>query len=183
MDKKIFGVTGLMACGKGTVAKYFAEKYNADTFRFSTILRDVLDRLYLPQSRENFQKITPMLLDLFGTDLLSKIIAQDVAKSNKDIIIVEGIRRFPDIEYLKKMPGFKLVAIEVDAKIRYQRLVARSENPGDAEKTWEQFLEEHKAATEIDIPKLMEASDIKINNSGSVEELYKQLDNLINPVK
>lgn len=179
MDKKIFGVTGLMACGKGTVAKYFAEKYGADTFRFSTILRDVLDRLYLPQSRENFQKMTPMLLDLFGTDLLSKIIAQDVAKSKKDIIIVEGIRRFPDIEYLKKLPGFKLLAVEVDAKIRYQRLVVRNENPGDAEKTWEQFLEEHKAATEINIPKLMETADIKINNDGTLEDLYKQLDKLL----
>lgn len=179
MDRKIFGLTGLMACGKGTVAKYLVEKNGAAGFRFSTIVRDILDRLYLPQSRENFQKMVPILLEGFGTDLLSKIMAQDVMKSDKKIIVIDGIRRFPDIEHLKKIPGFKLVAIEVDAKIRYQRLVARGENAGDSEKTWEQFLEEHKAATEIDIPKLMEAADIKINNNGSIEELYKQLDNLV----
>ena len=183
MEKRIFGLTGLMACGKGTVAKYLVEKYDAESFRFSTIVRDVLDRLYLPQSRENFQKIVPILLDGFGTDLLSKIMAQDVMKSDKNIIVIDGIRRFPDIEHLKKIPGFKLVAIEVEAKTRYQRLVARGENAGDAEKTWEQFLEEHKAATEIDIPKLMASADIKIDNNGSVEDLYKQLDGLIHPVK
>lgn len=183
MEKRIFGLTGLMACGKGTVAKYLVEKYGAESFRFSTIVRDVLDRLYLEKSRANFQKMVPILLEGFGTDLLSKIMAQDVLKLDKNIIVVDGIRRFPDIEHLKKIPGFKLVAIEVEAKTRYQRLVARNENPGDAEKTWEQFLEEHQAATEIDIPKLMEAADIKINNNGSLEDLYKQLDQLINPVK
>lgn len=167
-----------MACGKGTIAKYLEEKYGADTFRFSSILRDVLDRLYVPQSRENFQKLVPAILDLYGTDLLSKAIAQDVTKSKAEIIVVDGIRRFPDIEHLKKIPGFQLVAVDVDAKIRYQRLVLRNENPGDAEKTWEQFLEEHKAATEIDIPKLMEAADINIDNNGTLADLYRQLDEL-----
>jgi dephospho-CoA kinase len=179
MEKRIFGLTGLMACGKGTVAKYLVEKYGAESFRFSTIVRDVLDRLYLEKSRANFQKMVPILLEGFGTDLLSKIMAQDVLKSDKNIIVVDGIRRFPDIEHLKKIPGFKLVAIEVEAKTRYQRLVARNENPGDAEKTWEQFLEEHKAATEIEIPDLMAQADIKIDNNASVEDLYKQLDELL----
>lgn len=179
MDKKIFGLTGLMACGKGTAAEYLAAKYGAQAIRFSTIVRDVLDRLYLPQSRANMQKMIPILLNGFGTDLLSKVMAQDVLKSDKNIIVIDGVRRFPDIEHLKKIPGFTLVAIEVDPKIRYQRLVSRGENAGDKEKTWEQFLAEHQAATEIDIPKLMAVADIKIDNNGSLEDLYRQLDKLV----
>lgn len=179
MDKKIFGLTGLMACGKGTVAKYLADKHGAQAIRFSTIVRDVLDRLYLPQSRANMQKMIPILLDGFGTDLLSKVMAQDVLKSDKNIIVIDGVRRFPDIEHLKKIPGFKLVAVEVDAKARYQRLVSRGENAGDKEKTWEQFLAEHQATTEIDIPKIMASADIKIDNNGNLEDLYRQLDNLV----
>lgn len=179
MDKKIFGLTGLMACGKGTAAKYLSDRHGAQSIRFSTIVRDVLDRLYLPQSRANMQKMIPILLDGFGTDLLSKVMAQDVLKSDKNIIVIDGVRRFPDIEHLKKIPGFKLVAIEVEAKIRYQRLISRGENPGDKEKTWDSFLTEHQAVTEIDIPKLMAAADIKIDNNGSLEDLYKQLDKLV----
>ena len=178
-NKTILGFTGLMACGKGTAAKYLAEKYNADTFRFSTMLRDVLDRLYLPQSRENFQIISPLLRETFGQDLMAKVIAKDVESADSKIIAIDGMRRPADIEYLKKLSGFRMVAIDVDAKVRYERLKARSENPGDAEKTWEQFQKEHEAETEIYIPELMKQADVTINNNGTLEEFYKQLDKLV----
>ena len=102
-DKIILGFTGLMACGKGTAAKYLAEKYNADTFRFSTMLRDVLDRLYLPKSRKNFQIISPLLRETFGQDLMAKVMAKDVENADSRIIAIDGMRRPADIEYLKKM--------------------------------------------------------------------------------
>jgi dephospho-CoA kinase len=178
-DKIILGFTGLMACGKGTAAKYLASKYNADTFRFSTMLRDVLDRLYLPQSRKNFQIISPLLRETFGQDLMAKVMAKDVESADSRVIAIDGMRRPADIEYLKKLPGFKMVAIDVDAKVRYERLKARGENPGDKEKTWEQFQKEHEAETEIYIPELMKQSDVTINNNGTLEDFYKQLDELI----
>ena len=178
-DKIILGFTGLMACGKGTAARYLDEKYNADTFRFSTMLRDVLDRLYLPQSRENFQIISPLLRETFGQDLMAKVIARDVESADSRIIAIDGMRRPADIEYLKKLPGFRMVAIDVDAKVRYERLRARAENPGDAEKTWEQFQKEHEAETEIYIPELMKQADVTIDNNGTLEDLYKQIDKLI----
>jgi dephospho-CoA kinase len=179
-DKIILGFTGLMACGKGTAAKYLKEKYGADTFRFSTMLRDVLDRLYLPQSRENFQIISPLLRETFGQDLMAKVIAKDVESADSKIIAIDGMRRPADIEYLKKISGFRMVAIEVDAKVRYERLKVRAENPGDAEKTWEQFQKEHEAETEIYIPELMKQADVVIDNNSSLEDLYKQLDKLVN---
>ncbi|MBU1202919.1 AAA family ATPase [Patescibacteria group bacterium] len=178
-EKIILGFTGLIACGKGTAAKYFASKYNADTFRFSTMLRDILDRLYLPQSRENFQIISPVLREAFGQDLMAKVISEDVKNSQAEMIVIDGMRRPADIEYLKKISGFKMIAIEVDAKVRYERLRARGENSDDKEKTWEQFQAEHKAETEIYIPDLMKQADITINNNGTLEELYKQLDKLV----
>ena len=178
-DKIILGFTGLMACGKGTAAKYLAEKYNADTFRFSTMLRDVLDRLYLPKSRKNFQIISPLLSETFGQDLMAKVMAKDVENADSRIIAIDGMRRPADIEYLKKMSGFRMVAIDVEAKIRYERLKDRAENSGDQEKTWEQFQKEHEAETEIYIPELMKQADVTVNNDGTLEELYKQLDKLI----
>jgi len=178
-NKIILGFTGLMACGKGTAAKYLQEKYGADTFRFSTMLRDILDRLYLPQSRENFQIISPLLRETFGQDLMAKVIAKDVEGADSKLIAIDGMRRPADIEYLKKITGFRMVAIDVDAKVRYQRLKARAENPGDKEKTWEQFQAEHQAETEIYIPELMKQADVTIDNNGSLEEFYQQIDKLV----
>ncbi|MBT4516919.1 MAG: AAA family ATPase [Candidatus Komeilibacteria bacterium] len=178
-QKIILGFTGLISSGKGTAAKYLKEKYKADTFRFSTMLRDVLDRLYLPQSRENFQIISPILREAFGQDLMAKVIAEDVKKSNSNLIAIDGMRRPADIEYLKDIPGFKMIAIEVDEKTRFERLLKRGENTDDATKTFEQFKKEHKAETEIHIPDLMKQADITIDNNGNLEDFYKQLDKLI----
>ena len=178
-QKIILGFTGLISSGKGTAAKYLKEKYKADTFRFSTMLRDVLDRLYLPQSRENFQIISPILREAYGQDLMAKVIAEDVKKSNYNLIAIDGMRRPADIEYLKDIPGFKMIAIEVDEKTRFERLLKRGENTDDATKTFEQFKKEHKAETEIHIPDLMKQADITIDNNGNLEDFYKQLDKLI----
>lgn len=179
MEKRIFVFTGLLASGKGTAAKYLTEKYQASSFRFSTMLRDVLKRLYMPDSRENMQMISQLLREGISQDIMSRVIAEDAASAQNNLVVIDGARRMTDIEYLKKLSGFTLVAIEVDQKIRYQRLVIRNENPGDDKKTYEQFVQDETAEAEAEIPFIMGQATIKINNNGSLEDLYKQLDQLI----
>jgi len=179
MDKKILVFTGLPASGKGTAAKYLVEKYQAKSFRFSTIMRDLLDRLYLPQSRENMSHISKVLRQNFSEDLFAKVMAEDASRVQTSIVVVDGARRLADVEYLGKLPGFKLVSLEADMRIRYERLTKRGENPDDANKTWEEFQEDHNLETELSIPALMAKADVVINNDGSIEDFYKQLDNLV----
>lgn len=179
MSKIILGFTGLMACGKGTAAQYYKEKYGAPTFRFSTSMRDLLDRLYLPQSRENMSTISRITREAFGQDLYAKVMAGDVGKADHDIVVVEGIRRMDDVKELKKLENFKLVAIEVDMKTRYDRLKIRGENSDDNSKTWEQFQADHELETEKTIPPVMAKADVTIDNNGSLEDFYKQLEELV----
>ncbi len=180
MSKKIIlGFTGLIASGKGTAAKYLVEKHSAVSFRFSTILRDLLDRLYMPQSRDNMVNISKVLREEFGQDLLSKVMIKDIEQADANIVVIDGMRRPADIQDLKDLPGLKVVAIEVDAKTRHARLNKRSENPDDQTKTWEQFLKDHEKETEITIPDLMKQADVTVDNNGSLEDFYKQLDKLV----
>lgn len=65
---------------------------------------------------------------------MSKVIALDVENDSNPIVAVEGIRRPTDITYLEKLPGFNLIYITADPKIRWERLVKHLENPGDTEK-------------------------------------------------
>ena len=88
--KIILGLAGEMASGKGTVAKYAAEKYNAKTWRFSTMLRDVLDRLSLEQSRDNMQTLSTILRQNFGEELFARVMAEDVKKDTSEIIVEIG---------------------------------------------------------------------------------------------
>jgi dephospho-CoA kinase len=92
MPKIIIGLAGEIASGKDVTKKYLEINYGASCHRFSTILRDILNRLYLPIKRENMQDISTFLRQRFGEDLLAKIITEDVKNDPHEIVVVDGIR-------------------------------------------------------------------------------------------
>ncbi|MFH1946920.1 MAG: AAA family ATPase [Candidatus Magasanikbacteria bacterium] len=181
--KIILGFVGDLAAGKGTIAKYLEEKYKINTYRFSTMLRDILDRIYIPQSRENLQKISTLLRENFSQDVMSRVIANDVENDKNELVVVEGIRRPTDITYLQELEGFFLIYITADPKTRWQRLVKRNENPGDNKKTFEEFSQDEQAEADRLIKELGQKAKYTINNNGTFEELYKQVDEIINKIK
>jgi len=178
-NKIIIGLVGEICAGKGIVVKYLAEKHGAASYRFSTMLRDLLARLYLPLSRKNMQNISTAIRQYFAEDIIAKVMTEDVKNNKNKIIIVDGVRRIADIKYLKKIPGFKLVRLVAAPEIRYQRLIARKENPGDKNKTYKEFLADHKKEADSQVPLVMAQADLEINNNGSLADLYKQVDQII----
>jgi dephospho-CoA kinase len=185
MKKKIIiGLVGEIASGKGTAAQYLQERYGAEICRFSTPLRDVVKRLHMDVDRQTMQAMSKCLRETFGQDLLAKIITEDAKKSPANIVVVDGIRREADIVYLKEIPRFALVYITADMEIRYQRIIGRNENQDDQQKTFEQFVKDHEAETELDIPKLGATVDeaCRIDNNGNLEQLRRRLDEVIEEI-
>lgn len=182
-NKIVLGFVGDLAAGKGTICKYLKEQHGVNAYRYSTMLRDVMKRLYIPESRESLQQLSKILRESFGQDLMSKVIALDVENDPNNITAVEGIRRPSDIIYLEKMPGFNLVYITADPKIRWERLVKRAENPGDVEKTYEQFLADEQAEADRLIKELGATAKFTITNNGNWEEFYKQMEEILNKIK
>jgi dephospho-CoA kinase len=179
MSKLILGITGELASGKGTAADYFVKKHGASTHRFSTMLRDIAKRMYLEESRENLQKLSTLFRGNFNEDLLSMVIYKDVESDEHDLIVIDGVRRMGDIEYLKSLPGFRLIYIETDVKERYDRIITRGENSDDNSKTLEEFKEDNKREAERQIKDLKNKASVVIDNNGSFDELYKQLDEIV----
>ncbi len=179
MSKIIIGLVGSLASGKETTKKYLVEKYSAQDCRFSSILRDVLNRLALPVSRENLQNLSTVLRANFGEDLLASAIASDASNLDADVVVIDGVRRFTDIEHLQVLPNFILVKIDADPKIRYERMKLRNENVGDKEKTLEEFIEDGNAEADRQIPEVMKIAKYAIDNSGTLPELYAQIEKII----
>lgn len=182
MAKIIIGTVGQIACGKEAIKKYLANKYNVKSCRFSDSLRDIVKRIDVPESRENLQKLSTVLRSAFGEDLLARVISVDTSKIDADIVIADGIRRMADIKYLKELPNFYLIRVDVDVKIRYERMKTRNENVGDKDKTFEQFLAEENYETEKTIPEVMNYAKISISNNGTLEEMYLQVDKIIEQI-
>lgn len=183
MGKIILGFAGEIASGKGTAAKYLIEKYGSGYFQFSTILRDLLKRLHIEESRENTQKISTVLRQNFGEDILSKTISGDVASDSHGIIAVDGVRRLSDIKYLRTMQGFRLVYIEADIRKRFDRIVSHGENVDDRNKTFEEFEKDNAGEAESQIKGLKAHADFVVDNNGTVEQLYGQIDGIVGKCK
>lgn len=179
MAKLILGFTGPIASGKEVAKKYIESNYGGSNFKFSTILREVLAYLDIENNRDNLMALSTFLRQQYGEDILAKAIAKKVKDSTEEVIVVDGIRRLADIAYLKKIPGFTLIAINAQPEIRYERSVVRNENPGDAEKSYETFLADHQKETEISIPEVMSQANYHLDNSGDLSNLYQEIDKII----
>jgi dephospho-CoA kinase len=182
MTKIILGLAGPIASGKGTVCQYLKDKHSAEIFRFSTMLRDVLDRFYIEQSRENMQALSSSLRQTFGDELMAKTIANDVKNSRAQIIILDGVRRQPDIKYLREMPNFRLVSIDAEQKRRFDRITKRDENTDDTGKTFSDFQEDEKKEAEQQIKEVAKTAKFNLDNNGTKEELYSQIDKILNEI-
>ena len=183
MSKMILGFTGPIASGKEVVKKYLENKYGADSFKFSNILRHILDYLDIDQNRDNLIALSTFLRQQYGEDILAKAIAKEVKEATNDTIIVDGIRRLMDIKYLKEIPGFTLIAIDAQPEIRYNRSVSRNENPGDADKSYATFLSDHQKETETSIPEVMAEAKYQLDNNGDLETLYREIDKIMEKIQ
>jgi dephospho-CoA kinase len=179
MAERIIGLAGEIASGKTTAAKYLAGKHNAQSYRFSTPLREILERIYIPTSRENLTALSIALRQTFGEDVFSTVTRQDVERSPSPLIVIDGIRRLQDISALRDLPGFTLIYLEAPLETRFERITKRGENEDDLGKTWEQFKKDHELETERQIQALKPLAAEVISNAGSMVEFQTALDGLI----
>ena len=179
MAELIIGFIGQNGSGKSKAAAYLAERYKTEykveKLAFSTILRRFLQDLGVTTSRENLLRYSEVLRKHFGQNLLSEHVGEQIRLSRADLIIVEGIRRKSDLSNLN-FHNFHLISLIAKPEIRYQRLVSRKQNPGDEQKSYEDFLTDQESEPERDIQKVAKKAKIIIDNNGTTKELQLQLE-------
>ncbi len=181
--KIVIGFVGKICSGKGEAASYLRKKYKGDSAVFSQSMRDILDRLYVSQTRENLQKISLLLRQNFGGDIFSKTMVGDIERSKTKYTIIDGFRRVEDVLAFQKLPSFTLIHITAPEKLRFERLKKRKQNPGDAKVTWRQFKTQDNAETEKTIAAAAKKARYEIENAGSLKDFYKKLDAIVSKIK
>ena len=176
----IFGFVGLPCAGKGTAIDYLVKNHRFFYTSTSDEIRDEIRQNGQKITRENLQKTAGELRQKYGPDILAKRTWKKVVVSGRKKAVVDSIRAVEEIEFLKKQPGFYLIAVLADSKIRFQRIKARNRE-GDPQ-TWEKFLamearDRHAEGRSIDA--CLQMADFKIKNNGAVEELQRQIESII----
>ena len=130
---------------------------------------DLLTRVSLDKSRENFIQVSEAMRKAFGEDVFSHAILHDMLEAPHDVAILDGVRRVQDIVALEPLPQFKLIAIDTEPQLRFERMKKRGEKTGETNMTWSEFQAVENAPTEVTIPEVMARAWRTIPNNGDMD--------------
>ena len=184
-DKMIIGVTGTNGAGKSTVLN-FLKHMGFSFYSCSDEIREELIRNNIPETRESLIAMGNGLREKFGPGILAARIKKKIsdAGGTKNFVI-DSIRNPSEVEELRKLEGFKLIAVDAPIEERFKRLMSRQKRGirNESAVTLEKFAELEKREmsenpSSQQLHKVMKLADSTIINDGSVAEIEKKLWNL-----
>ena len=176
----LIGLTGKYAAGKGTVAE--ALKTRGFSYHScSDILREELRRRGVAESREALLALGNELRRAGGPGELARRLTPRLADGGSHI--VDSIRNPAEVEALRELEGFILIAVDASPEIRFTRLRARA-RIGDPE-TYEAFQELEARELVSDDPTTQQLNatlalaDHRLQNDEGIDELHLALNQLL----
>ncbi len=164
--------------GKDTVGEYLVNTYGAYHIKYSNILDEILDILDMPKSRRNEIDVGMAMRSAFHEGVLNQAIKKKVMAATNDLRVVNGIRFQDEFDTVKSLGGHFLY-VTAPQEILYQRFLERREKSDDNTLSASEFEKLENEPTEIKIPQLGQQCDFKIENTGSVEDLYRKVDVIV----
>lgn len=123
-------VYGKLRAGKTEVCNYISQKIDCDVFEFSKGVQEVVDLLYPEKkgtkNRELLVSIGQHLREL-DKDVWVNIVKNKILNSNKENILVAGVRQENEFEMLKEL-GFIFIQVEASETTRIERCKAEGDN-------------------------------------------------------
>ena len=167
----IIGITGPIATGKTTVAKYISSNEGFVYSRYSQIIKGMLEQKSIVADREKLQQVGWDLFSNMDQYKLNKKLEQEVIDGSN--IVIDGLRHFEDYTYWKEryFKRFFLIYIDSTYDSCYSRHQALYDNSDYGK------IINHPVESEV--TKLKRLADYILPNSGSIEELYTTLDKVI----
>jgi len=175
-DFRLIGLTGTNAAGKGEVAAFYRKK-GYDYISLSDLIREELKNRSLPASRENLIAVGNELRENFGPDILARRAASRISGKT----VIDSIRHPAEIEYLRSLGSFILLAVDAPVEIRFER--AKKRGRDESASTLEEFIkqenrEKGNGGNNQQLDRCLALADLMIINDGSLEELQQKLEKL-----
>ena len=165
---KIIGFCGLPGAGKTTAIESIKDLGKVITM--GDVIRNELLKRNIEPSDDNLGYMAKKLRNEGGDEIIAEKCVELIQKSsNNKIIFIDGIRSKAEVEVFRKIWKFPIIAIELDQKMRYKRIVdrARIDDSRDLTDIKERDLREIGFGLED----VIKNADFHIYNEGSIEQL------------
>ncbi len=154
--------------------------YSARNF----IVREIESR-GMPVNRDSMAMVANDLRAIHSPSYIIESLFNE-AKIDGTNAVIESIRTEGEINALRTEPHFVLLAVNADPKVRYDRIVARGSVTDQI--TFEKFqADETREMTSTDphkqnLSRCIALADHLLNNDGTKEELYAQVDTILGAI-
>lgn len=173
----LIGVTGTNGSGKGTVVEYLVMKKGFSHYSARMFLVEEITRRGLKQNRSSMRDVANSLRQEHEPHYLMERL-YEMAKDEPKAVL-ESVRTIGEAEFLKSK-GAYLFAVDADRKLRYERITARGSETDHID--FDTFCEQEDREMaspdpwDMNVFGVMQMSDARIENNGTLEELHHQID-------
>lgn len=182
----IIGITGTLGAGKGTIVDYLCERHR---FTHYSVRSFLIEELMKRGESINRDSMVHLANELRAQHHPAYIIEQLYAKANEQRhnCIIESIRTPGEVDALENKQNFYLLAVDADAKTRYERIYERGSETDTI--SFETFLDNEAREMENTDPNkqnlkvCMQRAQFKLENNGNLENLYHQIENIIQQIQ
>ncbi len=181
----IIGITGTLGAGKGTIVDYLVTQKGFSHFSVRGYLLKIIRERKLEENRDNMVMIANELRQTHGNSYIVEQLFRDALMSGKNTVI-ESIRNTGEIDGLRKLGNFILLAVDADPELRYQRILERSSETDRI--SYEVFLENERREMQSTDPHAqniracMELAEYTLTNNGTFADLHKQIETIYNQI-
>lgn len=178
---RVIGLVGQRLSGKNVFSGYLRRKYGFAELDFTReVLAPILRKEGKLINRENLVKTAMSLREKDGTDVLARLLCRKIENGN---YVIPGVRFPAEVKRFRKEFGdrFVLIGIGCGSRIRFSR-ISRKGRKEDGKMSYRDFLRKERLPTEIVIPKTMRLAEFTVKNERTKEELYMNIDKLMEKI-
>lgn len=169
----IFIIVGMPAAGKNIACEYAASN-EYPYFSTGDIVRAEVQRRGIEPDAENTAIISTEMRGDDGLGVTRTVISEAI-KRNAPIVFLEGLRSWPEIEFIKSKANCVVIAIVAPRSVRLTRIELRGREDDSAQ----HFDERDRREINYGIATCIALANEYIVNSSSIKDAYLQLDEII----
>ena len=179
---RVIGTVGMPGSGKSVISQILKDKLNSFYIVMGDVIREEVRKVGLAPTSDNVRKIMLAIREREGNDIVAKRCIEKMKENEGkyEWAIIEGLRGIEELTTFRKHLDFLLIAIHASPSTRFNRLKQRGRS--DDPKNREMFDKRDLTELKVGIGSVIALADHVFVNEGSKEDLFSQIDQLLESV-